>query len=434
MKPKYYSHGTVASVISMPVRKDTSEKVWDVAVIGGGPAGMMAAIEAGVRGKRVILIEKNAGLGKKLLITGGGRCNVTNNKPVVREMLSQYKDAGKFLFSTFMQYGVKETVDFFANYNLPFIEENEGRLFPYTQKAESVFAVLQKGLEEQKVTIFTGKKVVSLQKNKTLFTISVAHGDDIKARNIVVATGGTARPETGSTGDGYPWLAQFGHTVHAGSTSLVPITVRESWAKTLGGVSLPDASIAVYCNGMKRHKATGKLLFTHVGLSGPLILNQSKLIGDLLVEGDVVIKIDLVNSIDASVIQAQLLAAFSATPNKKLKNVLSEIIKSALVTPLLQSLTLDGDTPVHSVTASDRKRIGVVLKAWPLTVSGLLGADKAVATAGGVDLREVDFKTMESNIIPGLYLVGDVLNINRPSGGYSLQLCWSTGYVAGHSV
>lgn len=434
MAPQYYSLATRDFLISMPIRKVTQDAVWDVAVIGGGPAGMMAAIEAGARGKRVILIEKNPGLGKKLLITGGGRCNVTNNKPIVREMLSQYKDAGKFLFSTFMQHGVKETIEFFADLGLPFIEENEGRLFPHTQKAESVFFVLQKALEKHKVTIITGKKVVSLQKNKTLFSISVAQGDEIKAHHIIVATGGTARPETGSTGDGYPWLTQFGHTVHAGSTSLVPITVRESWGKSLGGVSLPDATISIYCNGTKRHKATGKLLFTHVGLSGPLVLNQSKLIGDLLVEGEVVVKIDLANTIDASVIQAQLLAAFSATPNKKLKNVLGEIIKSALVAPLLLSLTLDGDTPVHSVTASDRKRIGVVLKAWPLTVSGLLGADKAVATAGGVDLREVDFKTMESKITPGLYLVGDVLNINRPSGGYSLQLTWSTGYVAGHNV
>lgn len=408
--------------------------VWDVAIIGGGPAGMMAAIEAGARGKSVVLIEKNAGLGKKLLITGGGRCNVTNNKPVVREMLSHYKDAGKFLFSTFMQYGVKETIEFFARYNLPFIEENEGRLFPYTEKAESVFNVLQNALMEHKVTIQTGKKVLSLQKNGTLFTIEVNSGDAITAHRVVVATGGTARPETGSTGDGYPWLSKLGHTVHPGSTSLVPITVREEWAKTLGGVSLSDATLNIYCNGIKRQKAIGKLLFTHVGLSGPLILNQSKLIGDLLVEGEVVIKIDVAPTIDASIIQAQLLAAFTATPNKKLKNVLSEIIKTALVAPLLQSLVIDGEIPVHSVSAPDRKRIGVALKALPMTVTGLLGTDKAVATAGGVDLREVDFKTMESKIVSGLYVIGDVLNINRPSGGYGLQLTWSTGSVAGRSV
>jgi predicted Rossmann fold flavoprotein len=414
--------------------KKVDTKIWDVAVIGGGPSGMMAAIEAGARGKSVVLIEKNAGLGKKLLITGGGRCNVTNNKPVVREMLSQYKDAGKFLFSTFMQYGVKETIEFFARYNLPFIEENEGRLFPHTEKAESVVSALHQALVEHKVTIQTGKKVLSLQKNGTLFTIDLAFGEAIIAHKVIVATGGTARPETGSTGDGYPWLSKLGHIVHPGSTSLVPITVREEWAKTLGGVSLSDATLSIYCNGTKRQKATGKILFTHVGLSGPLILNQSKLIGDLLVEGEVVIKIDVAPTIDASIIQAQLLAAFSATPNKKLKNVLSEIIKTALVAPLLQSLAIDGETPVHSVSAPDRKRIGVTLKALPMTVAGLLGPDKAVATAGGVELREVDFKTMESKIVPGLYVIGDVLNINRPSGGYSLQLTWSTGYVAGRHV
>lgn len=395
---------------------------------------MMAAIEAGARGKCVLLLEKNPGLGKKLLITGGGRCNVTNNKTVVREMLSQYKDAGKFLFSTFMQYGVKETIEFFARYDLTFIEENEGRLFPHTQKAESVLNVLQTALQEHNVTIQTGKKVVSIKKISAQFCIELADGAEVVAGTVIVATGGTARPETGSTGDGYPWLVQLGHTVHAGSTSLVPITVAEVWIKTLGGVSVPDAVISIYCNGTKRHKATGKLLFTHVGLSGPLILNQSKLIGDLLVEGDVVIKIDVAPAIDAGVIQAQLLTIFTTTPNKKVKNALSAIIKPALVTPLLESLALDGNIPVHSVSATERKRIGVTLKAWPLTVTGLLGLDKAVATAGGVDLREVDFKTMQSKIVTGLYIVGDALDINRPSGGYSLQLCWSTGSVAGKHV
>jgi predicted Rossmann fold flavoprotein len=408
--------------------------IWDVVVIGGGPAGMMAAIEAGRRGKLVLLLEKNPGLGKKLLITGGGRCNVTNNKPIVREMLGHYKEAGKFLFSTFMQYGVKETIEFFNDYCLPFIEENEGRLFPQTEKAESVYDVLQQALRQHKVTIQTGKKVLSLQNNGTHFMIEVASGDAITAHKVIVATGGTARPETGSTGDGYPWLSKLGHTVHPGSTSLVPITVKNAWVKTLGGVSLSNVTLSIYCNGTKRQKAIGKLLFTHVGLSGPLILNQSKLIGDLLVEGEVVIKIDVAPTIDASVIQAQLLAAFTATPNKKLKNVLSELIKTALVTPVLQSLVIDGETPVHSVSAPDRKRIGIILKALPMTVTGLLGPDKAVATAGGVDLHEIDFKTMESKIVPGLYLAGDVLNINRPSGGYSLQLCWSTGAVAGRNI
>lgn len=416
--------------------KQTQKKspVWDVVVIGGGPAGMTAAIEAASRGKSVLILEKNPGLGKKLLITGGGRCNVTNNKPIVREMLSQYKEAGKFLFSTFMQYGVKDTINFFNDRGLPFVEENEGRLFPHTEKAESVCSVLTEALREHKVTIQTGKKVLSLQNDGTHFTIDVAKGDAITTHKVVVATGGTARPETGSTGDGYLWLSKLGHTVRPGSTSLVPITVREDWIKVLGGVSLPDAAISMYCNGSRRKKATGKLLFSHVGLSGPLILNQSKFIGDLLVEGEVVIKIDLVPTIDASVIQAQLLAAFTTTPNKKLKNVISDMIQAALVIPVLESLNIDGEIPVHSVSAVDRKRIGIVLKALPMTVTGLLGPDKAVATAGGVDLTEVNFKTMESRIVPGLYLVGDVLDINRPSGGYSLQLCWSTGAVAGRNV
>ncbi|MES2748952.1 MAG: aminoacetone oxidase family FAD-binding enzyme [Patescibacteria group bacterium] len=415
-------------------QQNFSIDIFDVVVIGGGPAGMMAAIEAGKRGKRVLLIEKNPGLGKKLLITGGGRCNVTNNKPVVREMLSQYKEAGKFLFSTFMQYGVTDTITFFAERDLSFIEENEGRLFPHTQKAESVFLVLENELKNQKVTVQTGKRVVAITKSTTEFVITLVPYSEVRAQSVIVATGGTARPETGSTGDGYVWLQKLGHTIHKGNDTLVPVAVKESWTKTLGGVSIPDASISIYCNGVKRQKATGKLLFTHVGLSGPLILNQSKLIGDVLVEGEVTIKIDLVPEIDASVVQEVLLSKFTETPNKKLKNVLSEMIKTALVIPLLNSLDIDGETPVHSVSASNRKRIGVTIKALPLTVTGLLGSDKAVATAGGVDLREINFKTMESKLVPGLYVVGDVLNINRPSGGYSLQLSWSTGAVAGRNI
>ncbi|MES2966171.1 MAG: aminoacetone oxidase family FAD-binding enzyme [Patescibacteria group bacterium] len=416
------------------LHEDALIETYDVVVIGGGPAGMMAAIEAGKRGKRVLLIEKNPGLGKKLLITGGGRCNVTNNKPVVREMLSQYKEAGKFLFSTFMQYGVTDTINFFAERDVPFIEENEGRLFPYTQKAESVFLVLEKELKNHQVSVQTGKRVMTVTKSSTDFLVTMAPQSEVRAQSVIVATGGTARPETGSTGDGYGWLQKLGHTIHKGNDTLVPVAVKESWAKTLGGVSIPDASISIYCNGVKRHKATGKLLFTHVGLSGPLILNQSKLIGDVLVEGEVTIKIDLVAEIDASVVQEVLLSKFTETPNKKLKNVLSEMIKTALVIPLLNSLDIDGETPVHSVSASNRKRIGVSLKALPLTVTGLLGSDKAVATAGGVDLREINFKTMESKLVSGLYVVGDVLNINRPSGGYSLQLSWSTGAVAGRNI
>lgn len=409
-------------------------KLWDVVVIGGGPAGMTAALEAGARGKKVLLLEKNSGVGKKLLITGGGRCNVTNNKPVVREMLSKYKDAGKFLFSTFMQYGVTETINFFKTNGLDFKEENEGRLFPVTNTAQSVQDVLVAQLKKHHVTIETSSPVVLVEKNNTGFLLTLDSGAVVTASTVIMAVGGTARPETGSTGDALPWLAALGHRVHAQSTTLVPITVAESWAKKLGGVSLPSAVITVQVNGKKRTSATGKMLFTHVGLSGPLILNQSKLIGDLLIEGTVTIKLDLVPELAIDVVQAQLLHLFQATPNKKLKNILTSLIKTALVSPLLDTLELDGEVAVHSMTARDRKRIGMLLKAVPLTVTGLLGTDKAVATAGGVDLTEVNFKTMESRIVPRLYLVGDVLNINRPTGGYSLQLCWSTGAVAGRHV
>jgi predicted Rossmann fold flavoprotein len=254
------------------------------------------------------------------------------------------------------------------------------------------------------------------------------------ARSYILATGGMSHPETGSTGDGFNFLKDLGHSVIQPTPDIVPISVYEDWVKSLAGVSLSFMKINFYQNGKKQFSKLGKILFTHFGLSGPLILNQSKAIGDLLYEGEVTIKIDLAPEIDSSVMQAELLTTFTDTPNKKVKNVLATIIKTALVEPVLMLLQIDGDTPVHSIKSADRKRIGNLLKALPLNVTGLLGSDKAVATAGGVDLTEVDFRTMESRLVPGLYLVGDVLNINRPSGGYSLQLCWSTGYVAGRNI
>jgi predicted Rossmann fold flavoprotein len=403
----------------------------DVVVIGGGPAGMMAAATAAKKGAHVLLLEKNPALGKKLLITGGGRCNVTNNKPVVREMLSQYKSEGKFLFSTFMQHGVKESIDWFEDRAVHLKEENEGRLFPLTENAQTIRDALASELEECHVTIKNNAQVATIQKDKNRFHVRLKSGQTFTAPACVVATGGSARPETGSTGEGFVWLKNLGHTIVENTFALVPITLGTGWSKKLSGVALPVCRITLLADGQKHSSVKGKILFTHVGVTGPTILNMSKTVGELLSYGPVTLLIDLFPGVDSAEMHQMLQNVLQKNNNKKIRNALTELLPTAVAKEILIQCHIDGETQCNSVTKVQRIHLIEFLKAIPLEVSGLLGKDKAVVSSGGVTLEEIDFKTMESKVVENLYVVGDVLNINRPSGGYSLQLCWSTGAVAG---
>ncbi len=410
-----------------------TEKVWNVIVIGGGPAGMMAAVRAGERGRCVLLLEKNARLGVKLSMTGGGRCNVTNNKPDVRTMLSSYKDSGKFLFSPFMQHGVAETIEWFAARGVPFHEENEGRLFPATNSAETIRETLIAEMKKQGVTVRTGSVVESIAHTpESGFAITLTGGEILHSKACIVATGGTSRPETGSTGEGFDWLAKLGHTIRKDSLALVPLALKEKWVPRVSGVVLTDIKISLLADNKKHASRIGKLLFTHVGVSGPTILNMSSEVAKLLKEGDVALELDLFPKLDERALRAHINEHLATHSNRKIHNVLAELLPHALATIILELLTIDGETPGHSFRSEDRAKLVQFLKHFPLNVKGLLGADKAVVSGGGVILSEIDFKTMSSRLVPNLYLVGDVLDIDRPSGGYSLQLCWSTGYVAGN--
>lgn len=416
-----------------PVSKS---KIWDVVVIGGGAAGMMAAGRAAERGRSVLLLEKNLTLGKKLLITGGGRCNVTNNKPNVRTMLSKYRGNNKFLFSCFSQFAVEEAMEFFHSRGMETKEEAEERVFPISNKARSVWEVLVSYLKQTGVEVRTGAGVagISTDNETNHLRIKLKDKSEIICSSCIVATGGLSHPETGSTGEGFTWLKKLGHTIVENNFALVPLSLKNDWTKKLGGVALKDIKLTTYQGGKKQDSQKGKFLFTHFGISGPTVLNMSKGVGDLLQYGEVTIMLDLFPHLDVVALKQKLQKLLVMESNKKLKNVLNRLMPAALVLPLLELSGIDGETTNHSVIREDRVKLVELLKAVPLEVKGLLGSDKAVISSGGAEPEQINFKTMQSRLVPGLYIVGDALNIDRPSGGYSLQLCWTTGYVAGSNA
>jgi hypothetical protein len=311
-----------------------------------------------------------------------------------------------------------------------FKEENEGRLFPETESAQTIVDTLVRELEVQGVEVRTRQNVegIVFDRERQLFVVAV-NGQELLAQSCIMATGGYARPETGSTGEGFTWLQELGHSVSANNNALVPLELKNAWTKKLSGLTLPEVKLSLYAYDKKQSTHKGRMLFTHVGATGPLVLNLSKEVGDFLDHTDVTLYLDMYPEFDAGALKGHLKNILAS--NKKLYNALAEELPLQLVKGILNELDIEGDTPCHSVSTEARKKLLTYLKHIPLPVKGLLGSDKAVISSGGVELKEVDFKTMQSRVVPGLFIVGDLLNINRPSGGYSLQLCWSTGFVAG---
>lgn len=415
--------------------QNIEETIWDVVVIGGGASGMMSAGNAGMLGKKVLLLEKNDSLGKKLLITGGGRCNVTNAEEDLRVLLSKFKDSDKFLFSAFSQFGNKDTLDFFNSKGMETKTEAQGRVFPTTNKSQTVWNVIVEFLKNNKVTISPNSEVTGLNtENGKIVSVTLQNKAVIKAKSFILATGGKSHPETGSTGDGFKWLREIGHKVSEPTASLVPLKTKTSWVTKLQGVAVEDVKITVLQNNERQEQKRGKILFTHFGVSGPTILNLASEVGELLKYGEVFLSLDLLPTLDHGQLNQKLQDIISDNSNKKYKNILDNLLPSAVASVVVELSKIDPDKKSNSVTREERLSLIELIKNLKVEVEGLLGEDKAIVTSGGVSLEEVDFKTMASKLFPNLYLTGDILDIDRPSGGYSLQLCWTTGFVAGKTA
>jgi predicted Rossmann fold flavoprotein len=408
---------------------------YDVIVVGGGPAGMMAAGRAAELGAKVALLEKNEKLGKKLLITGGGRCNITNAEFDVRKMVGKYGTKGKALFGSFSRFGVEDTLEFFNTRGLKIKVEAEKRAFPESNKAADVWKVMMAYLKSGKssVDIISNSSVTKVLYDDHHVTGIVTKDKTYVAKNYVIATGGKSRPETGSTGEGFKWMAELGHNVEESDPALVPVKIQEDWVKKLSGLSFTNAKLTIFQDGKKQESMTGKMLFTHFGISGPLVLNMSKNIAELYKYAPVNLELDLYPEMDITALDKKMLESLGSALNKKIKNNLGGIVPPKMIPAILQLTGVSPDIESNNLTKEQRRKIVTLVKALPMTVSGFLGVEKAVVTSGGVSLKEIDFKTMQSKLFSNLYLAGDILNFDRPSGGFSLQICWTTGFLAGEN-
>jgi predicted Rossmann fold flavoprotein len=410
--------------------------VYDVIVIGGGASGLMAAGRAAQRGKKVLLLEKNKEVGRKLSISGGGRCNILNAEEDVRALLAHYGDSAKFLYTPFAHFGMQHCLDFFEKeLLLPIVVEGRKRAFPKSNKAKDVVNELLKWCIKNGVDIKTGHNAdVHIFDSSPAIRGVTFGGTTYTAQTYVLATGGLSHQETGSTGDGFGWLRDLGHTVVSPTPTIVPLAIDDSHfglkIKRLSGTVFPKSKITFLVDGVKKFAREGDILCTHFGLSGPTILNAAGKVAVLLKEGEVTARIDLFPQDDLGSLDTKIVTLFERHKNKDVDNALVDMVPGTLLRELLQDVHMP---KVHSFGREDRKRLVMALKNSTVTISGLLGFDKAVVADGGVPLIEVDTATFCSRVIPNVYITGDLLHIKRPSGGYSLQLCWTSGYVAGSS-
>ena len=409
----------------------SKQRKFDVAVIGGGPAGMMAAARAAELGASVLLIDKNRELGKKLLMTGRGRCNITQAKYNDQAFTQKLGKNGRFIFSSFNAFSSGDVVNFFEKRGLTTKTERGGRVFPVGDNAHDVLKVLKKYLQEGNVEMMSGRKVQEfVKKNGKIESVQLKK-EKVFARNFILCTGGKSYPATGSTGDGYGWAKKLGHTVVPPSPALTPLVTKESWTKELQGLSLKNVSLSIFQEGKKQDSRFGEMLFTHFGLSGPIVLDMSKKVGQLLKNGRVFAEIDLKPALDFTKLDNRLQRDFANDSKKDFKNYLPSLLPKKLIPTIMELTEIDPNKKLFSINREERKKIVHFLKNLQLEVEALRGFDQAIITTGGVDTREVDSKTMRSRKIENLFFAGEVLDLDGPTGGFNLQICWSTGFAAG---
>ena len=404
-----------------------------VLVVGGGPAGMMAAIQAAKQGNTVTLLEQNEKLGKKLFITGKGRCNVTNDCDVT-ELFDSVVSNKKFLYSAFYSFSNQDVKDFFEEQGLRLKVERGRRVFPASDKSSDVIKALGNALKKLEVKIRLRTRVDRvLTENDIVCGVRLSDGECLNADKVILATGGVSYKSTGSDGSGFAMAEKLGHQVTKLRPGLVGMCTKEAWARDMQGLTLKNVAVSI---GKKQGKKPlyedfGELLFTHYGVSGPMILSASSRLGDELEKEDLYIKIDLKPALSKEQLDSRILRDFEERKNADLSNAMVHLLPKSMIPVMLYVCGLDPAKKVNEVTRGEREQLVKGMKEFPLTLNGLRDIQEAIITRGGVTVKEVDPSTMESKIVKNLYLAGEMLDLDALTGGYNLQIAWSTGYLAG---
>ncbi|MGD9807893.1 MAG: NAD(P)/FAD-dependent oxidoreductase [Deferribacterales bacterium] len=405
--------------------------VYDVVVIGGGPAGLMAAGTASENGAKVLLIEKMGSVGRKLLISGKGRCNITNTITNTKEFVTHFGKTGKFLYQAFNAFSSADTINFFNKRGMVTKVDKGFKVFPMSDLAEEVLSILTRYLKEHKVEIRQGVIIHKINTTDDRITsISTATGD-ILCKSVILATGGKSYPKTGSAGDGYNYAKKLGHNIIEPKPALVPVIVKESWVKILQGMSPRGARFSIYHGGKKIADDLNDAVFTDNGLSGPAIYNLTRVID--ITQAGLQLSIDFRPDIEHHLLDKEIAEYINENSRKKLKNMLDKYFQPKLLALAIEQTGINPEMRSCDLKKEDRKKLINILKNLRLNIEKFAGFERAVVTAGGIDLKEIDGKTMKSKIIDNLYFAGEIINLDGPTGGFNLQLCWSTGRLAGKS-
>ncbi len=405
-----------------------------VLIVGGGAAGMFAAVWAARNGHAVSVYEKNEKLGKKLFITGKGRCNLTNACDM-DTLFSSVVTNQRFLFSSFYGYTNQDVIDFFEEIGVPTKIERGNRVFPVSDHSSDVIQGLTRELKKLGVKVHLHTEVKAVEAQEEAFArIVLADGRIIEGDACIVATGGLSYRTTGSTGDGYRFAESLGHKVTDLMPSLVPVEVAEPWIQELQGLSLKNVEVTVLDGKDPLYQEFGEMLFTHYGVSGPLIISASAYIGKRLLDRPLKLEIDLKPALDVEALDKRVLRDFEENQNKQFKNAVGKLFPAKLIPVMLELSGIDPDKKVNVIAREERRSFVELMKHFPLTLTGLRDYNEAIITKGGVRIKEIDPGTMESKLIKGVYFTGEVLDLDALTGGFNLQIAWSTAYAAGNAI